>query len=186
MPAPHPTPAGSNVRTLRPRRQPGRTGRPAGIPMTAAFTAGLRRAARDTLPARQHRVLELRYGLDGQPGRTFPEIGAELRCSPSRARTLLGQALASIAALGRQADSAGSREYLSCSVAVQLAAHAVGDPLDPQTPGRIRAFADSALPKATPGAATDLLLRLAGVRDELAATGQDQALRRAVTAARPG
>jgi hypothetical protein len=182
MPVPRPAPAGSNVRTLHPRRQPGRAGGPASMPMTAAFAAGLRRAARDMLPARQHRVLELRYGLDGRPGRTFPEIGAAIRCSPSRARALLGQALATIAAL---ADSDGSREYLSCSVVVHLAAHAVGDPLDPQAPGRIRAFTDAALPRATPAAATDLLLRLAGLHDELAPTGQHRALRRAVSTARP-
>jgi len=185
VPAPRPAPPGSNVRLLRPRRGPGSAGTSGGMPMTAAFAAGLRRAARDMLPARQHRVLELRYGLDGQPGRTFREIGAAIRRSPSQARALLGQALATVAALARQADSDGSREYLSCSVAVHLATHAVCDPLDPETPGRIRAFTDSALPRATPDAATDLLLRLAGKHQELMLTGQDRALRRAVSTARP-
>ncbi len=185
VPTPRPASPGSNVRPLRPRQQPGGAGTPGGMPMTAAFAAALRRAARDTLPARQHRVLELRYGLDGRPGRSFREIGAAIRRSPNRARTLLGQALATIAALARRADSDGSRQYLSCSVAVHLATHAVDDPLDPETPGRIRAFTDSALPTATPDAATDLLLRLAGKHEELAPTGQDRALRRAVSAARP-
>jgi hypothetical protein len=180
-----PAPAGSNVRSLRPRQQAGNAGARSGMPMTAAFTAGLRRAARDMLPARQHHVLELRYGLDGQAGRTFREIGAQIGRSPSQARALLDQGLATIAALARRADSGGSREYLSCSVAVHLASHTVGDPLDPQAPGRIRAFIDSALPMATPDAATDLLLRLAGKHDELRPTGQDRALRRAVTTAPP-
>jgi hypothetical protein len=156
-----------------------------GAPMTVAFAGALHRAVQDVLGPRHRRVLELRYGLDGRPGRTFDEIGAALRRSPSRARAILAEGVATIVELARAAEAGHARQHVSCSLAVHIAAHAVGDPHDAQAPCRVRAFVDAALPAARPSAATDLLLRLAGLRDELVPTGHDRALRRAVTAARP-
>ena len=178
LPAPR---SGGNVRVLHGRGH----NAGAGTPMTVAFANALSRAVQDALGPRQRRVLELRYGLDGRPGRTFREIGAVLRRSPSRARDILDQGVRRIAELARLADLSRSRQHMSCSIAVHVAAHAVGDPLDPATPARIRAFIEATLPWATPDAATDLLLRLSGRHDELVPFGQHRALRRAVVAAGP-
>ena len=160
--------------------------RTVATPMTEAFAGALAQAVRDHLAPTQRRVLELRYGLDGRPGRTFREIGTALRRSPTRSRRILEQGVRTIAELARRAELSRSREHVYCSIAVHVAMHAIGDPLDPQTPSRIRAFIDLALPGARPDAATDLLLRLAGLRDGLAALGHDRALRRAVAAATNG
>jgi len=171
-----------NVRVLPGRRRPGER---SSMRMTEAFPVALNRALRDVLGSRQRQVLELRYGLDGRPGRSFREIGAVIHRSPGRARAVLDQAVRTLAGLAREADLNNSRQHVSCSIVVHVARHAIGDPLDPAAAARIRAFVEVALPQATPDAATDLLLRLAGLRDELARAGRDRALRRDVTAATP-
>ena len=83
--------------------------------MTEAFPVALNRALRDVLGSRQRQVLELRYGLDGRPGRSFREIGAVIHRSPGRARALLDQAVRTLAGLAREADLNNSRQHVSCS-----------------------------------------------------------------------
>ncbi len=50
-----------------------------------------------TLPAREARILVLRYGLDGKEGRTLEEIRKEMGVSRERVRQLLEQALGRLA-----------------------------------------------------------------------------------------
>jgi RNA polymerase primary sigma factor len=58
---------------------------------------GVRRAL-DALPERERRILELRFGFDGEPW-TLEAIGHELDLTRERVRQLEGQALARLAAL---------------------------------------------------------------------------------------
>ncbi|MEZ5099697.1 MAG: sigma-70 family RNA polymerase sigma factor [Thermoleophilia bacterium] len=58
---------------------------------------GVRRAL-DALPERERRILELRFGFEGDPW-TLEAIGAELGLTRERVRQLEGQALARLAAL---------------------------------------------------------------------------------------
>src|SRR4249919_3128807 len=58
---------------------------------------GVRRAL-DALPERERRILELRFGFDGEPW-TLEAIGHELELTRERVRQLEGQALARLAAL---------------------------------------------------------------------------------------
>jgi RNA polymerase primary sigma factor len=58
---------------------------------------GVRRAL-DALPERERRILELRFGFDGDPW-TLESIGAELGLTRERVRQLEGQALARLAAI---------------------------------------------------------------------------------------
>ncbi len=58
---------------------------------------GVRRAL-DALPERERRILELRFGFEGEPW-TLEAIGHELDLTRERARQLEGQALARLAAL---------------------------------------------------------------------------------------
>ena len=61
----------------------------------------------------------------------------------------------------------------------------VGDPTDPQTPTRIRAFVDQALPQVGPQVSARLLIQLADLVElevDLRAWGRYQALCRAVAA----
>ena len=58
---------------------------------------GVRRAL-DALPERERRILELRFGFEGEP-RTLEAIGHELDLTRERVRQLEGQALARLAAL---------------------------------------------------------------------------------------
>ena len=58
---------------------------------------GVRRAL-DALPERERRILELRFGFDGDPW-TLEAIGAELGLTRERVRQLEGQALARLAAI---------------------------------------------------------------------------------------
>jgi RNA polymerase primary sigma factor len=56
------------------------------------------RKALDALPERERRILELRFGFDGEPW-TLEAIGHELDLTRERVRQLEGQALARLAAL---------------------------------------------------------------------------------------
>lgn len=47
----------------------------------------------DVLPTRQRKVLEMRFGFDGSPGRTLEEIGTHFGVSRERIRTIEGKAL---------------------------------------------------------------------------------------------
>jgi len=58
---------------------------------------GVRRAL-DALPERERRILELRFGFEGEPW-TLEAIGHELELTRERVRQLEGQALARLAAL---------------------------------------------------------------------------------------
>jgi hypothetical protein len=61
----------------------------------------------------------------------------------------------------------------------------LGDPTEPQTPTRIRAFVDQALPHVRPQVGAQLLIELADLVEpevDLRAWGRDQALCRAVAA----
>src|SRR5437016_901218 len=58
---------------------------------------GVRRAL-DALPERERRILELRFGFDGEPW-TLEAIGHELDLTRERVRQLEGQALSRLAAL---------------------------------------------------------------------------------------
>ena len=58
---------------------------------------GVRRAL-DALPERERRILELRFGFDGEPW-TLEAIGHELGLTRERVRQLEGQALARLAAI---------------------------------------------------------------------------------------
>ena len=66
---------------------------------------GVRRAL-DALPERERRILELRFGFDGEPW-TLEAIGHELDLTRERVRQLEGQALARLAAL-RELQSAAA------------------------------------------------------------------------------
>ena len=58
---------------------------------------GVRRAL-DALPERERRILELRFGFEGEPW-TLEAIGHELDLTRERVRQLEGQALSRLAAL---------------------------------------------------------------------------------------
>ena len=63
------------------------------------------RKALDALPERERRILELRFGFDGDPW-TLEAIGAELGLTRERVRQLEGQALQRLAALRELASVA--------------------------------------------------------------------------------
>jgi RNA polymerase primary sigma factor len=65
---------------------------------------GVRRAL-DALPERERRILELRFGFDGEPW-TLEAIGHELELTRERVRQLEGQALSRLAALRELASLA--------------------------------------------------------------------------------
>lgn len=142
-------------------------------------------AARTFGTPRDRLVLELRYGLDGNPSRTFRQIGEALNRSASRAQSILSHAQ-SILRLTAQPPIDGSvPAYRACAVAVYLATKVIGDPNDPHAPARIRYFVDQALPGVQPKVATSLLINIADTGYELHSWGRDQALCRAVAAVRP-
>ena len=65
---------------------------------------GVRRAL-DALPERERRILELRFGFEGEPW-TLEAIGHELDLTRERVRQLEGQALSRLAALRELASLA--------------------------------------------------------------------------------
>ncbi len=69
------------------------------------------RKALDALPERERRILELRFGFEGEPW-TLEAIGHELDLTRERVRQLEGQALARLAAL-RDLQSVAARRQTS-------------------------------------------------------------------------
>ena len=61
-----------------------------------ADTRGAIAAALAGMPARHRRVIELRYGLDGDGQRTLSETGAEIGISKERVRQIEATALATL------------------------------------------------------------------------------------------
>jgi hypothetical protein len=154
-------------------------------PLPAVFADAFTTAVQGLDSARERLVAELRYGLAGGPGRTFRQIGQALDRSPARARQLLWNAVSSIALAPLFPDPAWSPHRRVCGIAVHLATDVLGDPTDPQTPARIRAFVDQALPHVRPQVGAQLLIELADLVElevDLRAWGRDHALCRAVAA----
>ena len=60
-----------------------------------------------TLSSRQRRVLELRFGLDGQPPRTLEEVGRTFNVTRERIRQIENQSLKKLRGL---ADAAQLRD----------------------------------------------------------------------------
>jgi hypothetical protein len=82
-------------------------------------------------------------------------------------------------------DPTWSPHRRACGVAVHLATDVLGDPTEPQTPARIRAFVDQALPHVRPQVGAQLLIELSDLVElevDLRAWGRAQALCRAVAA----
>src|SRR5215211_1895814 len=155
-------------------------------PLPAVFADAFTIAVEGLDAPRERLVATLRYGLDGAPGRTFREIGQALGRSPARARQLLWRAVRNIAPAPLGPDPAWSPSRRACGVAVHLATEVLGNPIDPQTPARIRAFVDQALPLTRPQVSAQLLIQLADLVElevDLRAWSRDQALCKAV--ARP-
>jgi hypothetical protein len=160
---------------------------PAG-PRPAMFADAFTTAVQGLDSPRERLVAELRYGLDSVPGHTFRQIGVVLDRSPARARQLLGNAVSSIALAPLGPDPSWSPHRRACGIAVHLATDVLGDPTEPQTPVRIRAFVDRALPQVRPQVGAQLLIELADLVElevDLRAWGRDQALCRAVAAVPP-
>ena len=159
-----------------------------GRPLPEVFADAFTMAVEGLDAPRERLVATLRYGLDGTPGRTFREIGQTLGRSPARARQLLWRALTSIALAPLGPDPTWSPHRRACGVVVHLATEVLGDPTDPQTPARIRAFVDQALPHVRPQVSAQLLIKLADLVEpevDLRAWGRDQVLCRAVAAVHP-
>jgi Sigma-70, region 4 len=154
-------------------------------PLPAVFADAFTMAVEGLDAPRERLVAELRYGLDDAPGRTFQQLGQALDRSPARARQLLWRAVRNIALAPLGPDPTWSPSRRACGVAVHLATDVLGDPIDPQTPARIRAFVDQALPLTRPQVSAQLLIELADLVElevDLRAWGRDQALCRAVAA----
>jgi hypothetical protein len=157
-------------------------------PLPTVFADALTTAVEGLNAPRERLVATLRYGLDGTPGRTFRQLGQILGRSPARARQLLWHAVTSIALAPLGPDPTWSPHRRACGIAVHLATDVLGDPTDPQTPARIRAFVDQALPQVRPQVSAQLLISLADLAElkvDLRARGRDQALSRAVAAVHP-
>ena len=154
-------------------------------PLPAVFADAFTTAVEGLDAPRERLVARLRYGLDGAPGRTFGQIGQTLGRSPARARQLLWRAVTSIALAPLGPDRTWSPHRRACGVVVHLATEVLADPTDPQTPARMRAFVDRALPHVRPQVSAQLLIKLADLVElevDLRAWGRDQALCRAVAA----
>jgi hypothetical protein len=157
-------------------------------PLPAVFADAFATAVEGLDAPRQQLVATHRYGLDGGPGRTFREIGQVLGRSPARARQLHWRAVTSIALAPLGPDPTWSPHRRACGVVVHLATEVLGDPTDPQTPARMRAFVDQALPHVRPQVSAQLLIKLADLVElevDLRAWGRDHALCRAVAASHP-
>jgi hypothetical protein len=154
-------------------------------PLPLVFADAFTMAVEGLGSSRERLVATLRYGLDGAPGRTFRQLGQALGRSPARARQLLWRAVRNIALAPLGPDPTWSPSRRACGVAVHLATEVLGDPTDPQTPARIRAFVDQALPLTRPQVSAQLLIELADLVEleiDLRAWGRNQALCRAVAA----
>jgi hypothetical protein len=154
------------------------------LPLPEVFVDAFMQAVRLNGLPRERRVVALRYGLDGQPGRTFREIGDELGLSPSRAREFLRDVLYRICGVVRHAqpDPEWDASRRACGLVVHIAAKVLGDPNDEQTPARIRIFVDEAFPTVHPRVSAYLITRLADYTLEVFRKGDQDALSRAVAA----
>lgn len=155
-------------------------------PLPEVFVEAFQQAVRLNGLPRERRVVALRYGLDGQPGRTFREIGEEIGHSASRAREFLRDVLNKIRAEARrdQPDPQRGPGRRACGILVHIATDVIGDPHDEGTPARMRAFVDDAFPNARPQVSGRLLTELADDSLELLRIGRQDALARAVAAVR--
>ena len=63
----------------------------------------------DMLSARERRVLELRYGLDGEHPRTLDEVGRTFNVTRERIRQIENQSLKKLRALAGRARAARRR-----------------------------------------------------------------------------
>jgi hypothetical protein len=192
LPAGHPGPHGLPTWPPLPRRHE-RVRVPAAWidptqPPPLVFADAFTMAVEGLGAPRERLVAELRYGLDGAPGHSFRQIGQALGRSPARARQLHWHAIHTIALAPLGPDPTWSPHRRACGVAVHLATDVLGDPTDPQTPARLRAFVDQALPQVRPQVSAQLLIKLADLVElevDLRAWGRDQALCRAVAAVHP-
>jgi hypothetical protein len=189
LPSGHPGPHGLPAWEPPPRRGQRFRVSPAwidpGRPLPAVFADAFATAVEGLDAPRERLVARLRYGLDGAPCRTFGQIGQALGRSSARARQLLWRAVTSIALAPLGPDRTWSPSRRACGVVVHLATEVLGDPTDPQTPARMRAFVDQALPHVRPQVSAQLLIKLADLVElevDLRAWGRDQALCRAVAA----
>jgi len=154
-------------------------------PLPVVFADAFTTAVQGLDAPRERLVAELRYGLDGGPGRTFRQIGQVLGRSPARARQLLWNAVGSVALAPLGPDPSWSPHRRACGIAVHLATDVLGDPTDSQTSARLRAFIDQALPQVRPQVSAQLLIELAdlvALQVDLRAWGRDHAQCRAVAA----
>ncbi|MGH8886998.1 MAG: sigma factor-like helix-turn-helix DNA-binding protein [Egibacteraceae bacterium] len=177
------------------------------IDRSRPFAETFAEAVRGVVGEREQRVVMLRYGLDGNPGRTFREIALDLGRSPSRARSLLKKAVNQVRAsplrnaprgpLERRVRTADEirlealrdsskwpPERRACGIVVHLATEVLGDVTNADAPARIRAFVDQALPNSRVQVATQLLIELASIDLDVLRGGRDRALFRATAAAR--
>lgn len=154
-----------------------------GRPLPEAFVEAFVEAVRGGVGPREQRVVMLRYGLDGKPGRTFRRIAEDLGRSPSRARSLLQKAVNEVRRTPLRGGPDWPPQRRACGIAVHLATDVVGDATDADAPARIRAFVDQALPNVRAQVATQLLIELASLHLDVLRGGRDRALCRAVAAA---
>ncbi|MGH8899636.1 MAG: sigma factor-like helix-turn-helix DNA-binding protein [Egibacteraceae bacterium] len=165
-------------------------------PLPEVFVETLVEAVRGVVGEREQRVVMLRYGLDGNPGRTFREIALDLGRSPSRARSLLGKAVNEVRMTPLRGSSKGPPgrrvrvssewppERRACGIVVHLATEVLGDVTNADTPAHVRAFVDQAFPNSRVQVATQLLIELACLDLDVLRGGRDRALCRATAAAR--
>jgi ribosomal protein L37AE/L43A len=174
-------------------------------PLPEVFVETFVEAVRGVAGAREQRVVMLRYGLDGNPGRTFREIALDLGRSPSRMRSLLVKTVSQVRMAplrdrpkgpleprGRKADevrlealrdpSKWPLKRRACGIVVHLATEVLGDVTDADAPARIRAFVDQTFPNSRVQVATQLLIELASFDLDVLRGGRDRALCRATAA----
>lgn len=153
-------------------------------PLPEAFVDAFTEAVRGVVGPREQRVVTLRYGLDGMPGRTFPQIGQDLGRSPSRGSDLLQRTLTRVRLAPLRPNPEWPPERRACAIVVHMATEVLDDVTDAQAPARVRAFVDQALPNVRVQTATQLLIELACLDLDVLRGGRDRALCRAATAVR--
>lgn len=152
-------------------------------PLPEMFTDVFTQAVRSVTSPREQRIIELRYGLDGKPGRTFRQIGEDLERSQSRVRDLLWQAWSKVQRVARWPDPERPMEHRTCRIVVHVATEVLGNPHDAHTPARVRAFVDQAFPNVRPQVSARLVVQLSDVDIYLLTGGREEALYRAIAAA---
>ncbi|MGH8898660.1 MAG: hypothetical protein ACRDZ4_16990 [Egibacteraceae bacterium] len=155
-------------------------------PLPEVFVDAFQQAVRLNGLPRERRVVALRFGLDGQPGLTFREIGLDVGHSPNRAREFVRDVLSKIrteARRGQPGPEWGPGRRAS-GILVHIATDVIGDPKDEGAPARMRAFVDQAFPNVRPRVSARLLTELADDSLKLMRIGRQDALARAVAAVR--